>query len=114
VSCISLKGFVDETTKYELMKKAKFFLFPSREEGWGIALAEALYCECLGLCYELPHYRGLFKEYPEYIKLDDSKEMGERLVSKYSANPKADQQKFIKQYDDRLVVKSVLNQIDEG
>lgn len=114
VTCISLKGFVDEPTKYELMKNAKFFLFPSREEGWGIALAEALYCGCLSLCYELPHYRGLFKEYPEYIKLADSKEMGERLVRKYTTNPKSDQQQFIKQYDDKLVVKSVLSQIYEG
>jgi glycosyltransferase involved in cell wall biosynthesis len=96
------------------MKKAKFFIFPSREEGWGIALAEAMYCECLSFCYELPHYRGLFGNYPEYVKLDDSKDLGRRLIEKYTTEPKPDQKKFIRQYDDEVVVESVLRQIDDN
>jgi glycosyltransferase involved in cell wall biosynthesis len=39
---IQLAGFVLEEDKILLLKKSQFFFFPSYEEGWGIALAEAL------------------------------------------------------------------------
>ena len=110
---ISFAGFVDKDTKYKLMKEAKFFIFPSREEGWGIALAEALYCQCLCFCYELPHYRGLFASYPLYVALDDSKELSRRVITHYDMSPKPAQQKFIKQYDHKLVVEDVFRQIND-
>jgi glycosyltransferase involved in cell wall biosynthesis len=47
---------VDETKKFELMKSAKVFLFPSYEEGWGIAVSEALACEIPVVVYDLPAY----------------------------------------------------------
>ena len=34
------------------MKRSGFFFFPSYEEGWGIALAEALYCGCKAVCFK--------------------------------------------------------------
>lgn len=41
---------------YKTMKASRFFLFPSYEEGWGIAVCEALYCGLQVLAYELPAY----------------------------------------------------------
>jgi glycosyltransferase involved in cell wall biosynthesis len=38
------------------MKSAKVFLFPSYEEGWGIAVSEALACEIPVVVYDLPAY----------------------------------------------------------
>jgi glycosyltransferase involved in cell wall biosynthesis len=38
-------GFVSELEKYELLSKAKLFVFPSKsDEGWGMTIAEALSC----------------------------------------------------------------------
>src|SRR4029077_16988532 len=34
---IQLAGFVSEEEKISLLKRSKFFFFPSYEEGWGIA-----------------------------------------------------------------------------
>ena len=50
-----------------------------QEEGWGIALAEALYCECRCLCYELPHYRSIFAEFPVYTRIGDPKDFARAL-----------------------------------
>lgn len=47
---------VDEIEKFELLKSAKVFLFPSHEEGWGIAVSEALACEIPVVAYDLPAY----------------------------------------------------------
>lgn len=108
---VRLMGFIDKEKKYEFMKKAKFFLFPSYEEGWGIALAEALYCNCLCFCYELPYYQSVFSNYPIYVKLGDKKEFTKKLLEKYKSKTKNEQKKFIKQYDDKIVIKKVLKNI---
>ena len=49
-----------EERKWELLRESQIFVFPSGEEGWGIAIAEAM---CAGLpcvTYDLPVYRDLF------------------------------------------------------
>lgn len=53
---ISFYGVVSETKKFELLKSSKVFLFPSHEEGWGIAVSEALACEIPVVAYDLPAY----------------------------------------------------------
>jgi len=69
---IQLAGFVSEEEKLLLLRNQNTFFFPSYEEGWGIALAEALYCECRCICYELPHYRSIFGDFPIYARLGDA------------------------------------------
>jgi glycosyltransferase involved in cell wall biosynthesis len=42
---IVLLGFCDATQVYSILKSADIFLFPSYEEGFGIAIVEALACD---------------------------------------------------------------------
>jgi glycosyltransferase involved in cell wall biosynthesis len=53
-----------------VVKSSKIFVFPSHEEGWGIAIFEAMYCGLPVIAYDLPHYRHLFTSgiirVPEY------------------------------------------------
>lgn len=53
---ITIYEMVGEAKKFELMKSAKVFLFPSHEEGWGIAVSEALACKIPVVAYNLPAY----------------------------------------------------------
>ncbi|MFC1722212.1 glycosyltransferase family 4 protein [Patescibacteria group bacterium] len=53
---IILRGPLSGTNLYETIKMCKVFLFPSHEEGWGIALCEAMYCGLPVVCYNLPAY----------------------------------------------------------
>ena len=39
------------------MKRSKLFISPSHEEGWGIAICEALACGTPVVAYDLPVYR---------------------------------------------------------
>ncbi len=111
VANVELLGFVSKSDKYSLMKRAKFFLFPSYEEGWGIALAEALYSGCHCFCYEIRHYRGLFGKYPEYIVMGDKISFANRIIKDYDKPVSKDQISFVHQYDDELVIKSVLKSL---
>jgi glycosyltransferase involved in cell wall biosynthesis len=106
LSNIELVGFVSEEQKIALLSKATFFFFPSYEEGWGIALAEALYCECRCICYELPHYRSIFADFPVYARLGDPDNFVRAILG--ASVVSADQKTFVRNYDDPIVVRTLV------
>ena len=106
---IQLAGFVSETEKISLLKRSAYFFFPSYEEGWGIALAEALYCECRCLCYELPHYRSIFGGFPAYARLGDAEDFL-RVFQSCGPLP-AGQKTFLRQYDDPNVAQQLTDHL---
>lgn len=57
---IFLLGFQEDRIAFRLLKKSKIFLFPSHEEGWGIAIAEAIACRLPVICWDLPVYEKIF------------------------------------------------------
>lgn len=108
---IELAGFVTEEQKFARLREAAFFFFPSYEEGWGIALAEALYCGCRCVCYELPHYRSIFGEFPAYARLGDPEDFVRAIESCGDGAPPAGQQEFIRQYDDPRIVERLTGRL---
>lgn len=59
---VDLLGFMETNEAFSLMKKSKMFLFPSHEEGWGMAIAEAMVCGLPVVAYELEIYKYIFKK----------------------------------------------------
>ncbi|HUA10111.1 MAG TPA: glycosyltransferase family 4 protein [Candidatus Acidoferrales bacterium] len=53
-------GRVDEETKWKILEESSIFIFPSAEEGWGIAVAEAMAAGLPCVTADLPVYVGLF------------------------------------------------------
>ena len=102
---IELAGFISEEEKIVLLKKSAYFFFPSYEEGWGIALAEALYCECRCLCYALPHYATIFGDFPAYVRLGDAADFVK--VFQNCGSVPAGQKDFLRQYDDPNVARQL-------
>jgi len=49
-------GVVTEREKYNALSRCKVFLFPSHEEGFGIAVAEAMACGAIPVIWDLPEY----------------------------------------------------------
>jgi len=54
---ILLLGPLSGIELYEKLKSCRVFLFPSHEEGWGIAVCEAMYCGLPVICYDLPAFK---------------------------------------------------------
>ncbi len=46
-----------DSIKFDILVKSSCFLFPSYEEGWGIAITEALACGVPVVAYDLPAYK---------------------------------------------------------
>ncbi|MDA8161786.1 MAG: glycosyltransferase [Desulfobacteraceae bacterium] len=65
---ISLLGYLENDKAFALIKASKVFLFPSREEGFGIAIAEALACGVPVVAWDLPVFEEFF---PYLIKVVD-------------------------------------------
>jgi glycosyltransferase involved in cell wall biosynthesis len=59
-SSVIFHGRVDEGTKWSILEQSSLFLFPSAEEGWGIAIAEAMASGLPCVTADLPVYAGLF------------------------------------------------------
>jgi glycosyltransferase involved in cell wall biosynthesis len=58
---VSHLGEVDETCKYQLYSRSKVLLHPSIAEGFGIAVAEALYAGLQVVAWEIPVFVELYK-----------------------------------------------------
>jgi len=61
VENIKLMGFISERDKFLIMKCSKVFIFPSYEEGWGIAVAEAIACGLDVVLYDIGTYKAVDK-----------------------------------------------------
>ena len=57
---VAMPGYINESLQY--LKKAKVFVFPSYEEGWGISICEALACKVPVIAYDLPVYKAIYND----------------------------------------------------
>jgi glycosyltransferase involved in cell wall biosynthesis len=67
---IDLLGFLDDNEAYPALKSGKVFIFPSHEEGWGIAIAEAMVCGLPVISWDLPVFRNVFGS--QTIQIEES------------------------------------------
>jgi len=109
---IELLGFISDEKKYKMLSGAEYFIFPSYEEGWGIALAEALYAKCKCIAYELDHYRAIFADYPQYVETGSASSMASQLLKKDEYDL-SNQKDFIAKYDYHEVVRRVIISLEE-
>jgi glycosyltransferase involved in cell wall biosynthesis len=68
---IELCGYLPEQKAYATIKESSVFLFPSHEEGFGIAIAEALACETPVVAWDLPVFAELFPEGVVTVRQND-------------------------------------------
>ncbi len=57
---IDILGFLETREVYKTLKSSCLFIFPSHEEGWGIAIAEAMACGLPVIAWNLPVYPEIF------------------------------------------------------
>ena len=57
---IHVFGGLPDEKMHKILCRSRVFVFPSRFEGWGIAVAEALACGLPVICYEIPALKEVF------------------------------------------------------
>jgi len=78
---IRLCGGIGHPDAIALLKSATVMIAPSLEEGWGIAVCEALACGIPVAAYDLPTYRSLFKAGIVFAPLGDRIALASNVVN---------------------------------
>ena len=110
---IDILGFVENDEAFSIIKNSKIFLFPSHEEGFGIAIAEAMACGVSVISWDLPVYQEIFESHSIQVKENDielfSKEILEILNNKIKrANIVKEAGDFIRKYSWELIAQKHL------
>lgn len=85
-SDVDLLGYLEDKRAFSLLKTSKVFLFPSREEGFGIAIVEAMQCGLPVVAWKLPVYAEYFSGAMDVIDTEDYEAFASQ-VARYLGNP---------------------------
>jgi len=79
---ISVFGGVPDKQMKKIVCNSKIFVFPSRFEGWGIAVAEALASGLPVVCYEIPALKEVFGDCESvfFVSKFNSKSLAEKIL----------------------------------
>jgi glycosyltransferase involved in cell wall biosynthesis len=116
---IKMEGFVAEHRKREVLAGSKLMIFPSQEEGWGIAVCEALAAGCPVLAYDLPVYGELFDDCIVTCPQGDWEKLAARARALLSDEPLLLEmgtkgQAVVDRYDYKLVARQEMNILREA
>lgn len=101
---IDVLGFLEKAKAFSIIKKSKVFLFPSHEEGFGIAVAEAMACGTPVVSWDLAVYSDVFGDYTIRVPDNDFSAFANAVVQLLLTETKTRSvarraQDFVKEYD---------------
>jgi glycosyltransferase involved in cell wall biosynthesis len=77
---ILLLGGKTHDEAISLMKSGQIYISPSQEEGWGIAICEALACNLPVIAYDLPAYENSFGNFIITVPIGDTQNFGNKIL----------------------------------
>lgn len=77
---IEVLGFLEDEKAFSLLKAGKVFIFPSHEEGWGIAIAQACACGLPVVSWNLPVFQEIFENYTLQVKENHVAIFAEKVI----------------------------------
>ena len=77
---VEILGFLENDKAYKILKESSLFIFPSHEEGFGIAIAEAFACGVPAVTWDLPVYKEVFPNGLVGVKIGDKPLFAKNIV----------------------------------
>lgn len=77
---ISILGYLDDTSVSSLLESSRVFVTASREEGFGMALMEALVCGTPVVCWDIPAFRQAFGSLVGRVQIGEVSEFANQVV----------------------------------
>lgn len=117
---IDVLGHLEDDEAFGVVKSSKIFAFPSHEEGFGIAVLEAMACGLSVVAWDLPIYEGIYERNILRVPIDSIKQFAETVIKllddeELRSNLGSNAQEFVKKYDwskvverEKTILKSVL------
>lgn len=114
-SSIFIKHYLDDDAKRDILTTSSIFTFPSYEEGWSLAVMEAIDQGALPIVYDLPAYDYICNNEIK-IRVGDIKEFANKVIY-FLTHPKernstvAEIQKYISKFTPEYVTSLWVSQI---
>lgn len=101
---IKMLGYLENEDAYRYMGKAKIFVFPSHEEGWGISISEGMAAGLPVVAYHLPIYDFVFKKGMVKVPLKEYSKFSDEVIrlledESYRVQKGSEAKAFVKRYD---------------
>jgi len=77
---IILLGFLEDDEAFSVLKKSKIFVFPSHEEGFGLAVAEAMACGLPVVAWDLPVFKEIFPKGMLRVPISNVEKFAEAIL----------------------------------
>jgi len=112
-------GSVPEKELIELYKRADIFVFPSKMEGFGIVLLEAMASGTLCIAYSIPSVRKIIKDNENGVLVKNKKELLDKIL--YYLDNIVEKKKietnalgYVEKYDIKKIVNSIEKVYEEA
>ena len=107
---VQLLGYIDSVDYVRVLKESRVYFSTSYEEGWGIAIAEAMACSLPVVAYDLPVYRRVYAAKMKLVPLSDTAAFAAALSSLLENEEEArrlgcENSVFVKRYDWEKIAK---------
>lgn len=112
-----LLGFIDKDEVYNILKSAKVFLCPDHENGWGLAVCEAMASGLPVISYNIDIFGGVYKKGFKSVPLFDTDSFANELISLLNNPVKRkelaqDAQDQASKFDHQQVVDNLVSYLD--
>lgn len=108
-----LLGYIDKEEVYSILKSAKLFLCPDHENGWGLAVCEAMSSGLPVVSYDLDIFGSVYEKGFRSVKLFDTDSFADEII--WLFNNEVDRKKMAKdaieqakQFDHQQVIKDLV------
>lgn len=81
VDSFDMLGFLDKDEVYSILKSAKVFLCTDHENGWGLAVCEAMSCGLPVISYNLDIFGSVYQKGFKSVPLFDTDSFADEIVS---------------------------------
>lgn len=107
---IDVLGFLENNESFSIIKNSTVFIFPSHEEGFGIAIAEAMACGTPAVAWNLPVYYEIFENKVIKSEKGDYEDFANKVINilddeNFAADLSRDAKSFISKYSWDMIAK---------
>ena len=97
--CIKMLGFVPDNEVSRLLSGTRLLVFPSHEEGYGMAVAEAIAHGCQVVVYDLPVFHTEFGSNLIRVKCYDTNVFAQKVIDCMDNNRQINCPDFIRSWE---------------
>ncbi len=109
---IIVKGFLSDQEIVKIFYQSEVFIFPSREEGFGMAILEALCCDLQVIVWNLKVFTSVYKDLVLKSKCFDLKDFSQKIVRSLKFKKKINRIKEINNIKIKYSLSTQVNKID--